>query len=290
MAEIIDGKAISKQIQEEVQADVAKLLSSRGIVPGLTVIIVGEDPASKTYVSNKAKVSAKLGMNSNIVALSETTDEADVIRVVEQLNNDPSVHGILVQLPLPKHIDANRVLYRINPSKDVDGLHPYNIGLLCTGEPQFIPCTPFGICELLLRSKISPKGKEVVVIGRSNLVGRPISVLLSSKADYGDATVTLCHSRSTDLPSVCCRADIMVVAAGQPCFVTGKMIKPGAVVIDVGIHPGASIDGKMCGDVEFESASRVASLITPVPGGVGPMTIAMLMRNTLSAAERTAVS
>lgn len=284
MATLIDGKAIAQQIQTEVLADVERLRRDRGVVPGLTVILAGDDPASKTYVSNKARVSAKLGMNSVVETLPGDVSESRVLSLIERLNAEPAIHGILVQLPLPPHINASRVLQLVDPRKDVDGLHPFNIGLLCAGSPRFIPCTPFGICELLARSGVPVAGREVVVVGRSNLVGRPLSLLLSSKGKFGDATVTVCHSRSANLGDLCRRAEILVVAIGRPRFVTGNMIRPGAVVIDVGTHPGAGPDGKMCGDVEFESVFPVASMLTPVPGGVGPMTIAMLMRNTVNAA------
>jgi len=284
MATLIDGKAIAQQIQGEVLTDVERLRRDRSVVPGLTVVLVGDDPASKTYVSNKARISTKLGMNSTVEALAADAPESRVLSLIERLNADSAVHGILVQLPLPPHINASRVLQLLDPRKDVDGLHPFNIGLLCAGTPRFIPCTPFGICELLARSGVAVAGREVVVVGRSNLVGRPLSVLLSSKSKFGDATVTVCHSRSANLRDICRRAEILVVAIGRPRFVTGNMIRPGAVVIDVGTHPAAGPDGKMCGDVEFESAFPVASMLTPVPGGVGPMTIAMLMRNTVNAA------
>jgi methylenetetrahydrofolate dehydrogenase (NADP+)/methenyltetrahydrofolate cyclohydrolase len=284
MAILIDGKAIAQQIQAEVLTDVERLRRERGVVPGLTVVLAGDDPASRTYVTNKARTSSKLGMNSVVEAFSADTSESRVISLIEKLNADPAVHGILVQLPLPPHLNASRILQLVDPHKDVDGLHPFNIGLLCAGTPRFIPCTPFGICELLARSGVSVAGREVVVVGRSNLVGRPLSVLLSSKGKFGDATVTVCHSRSAKLDEICRRAEILVVAIGKPRYVTGNMIRPGAVVIDVGTHPGAGPDGKMCGDVEFESVFPVASMLSPVPGGVGPMTIAMLMRNTVNAA------
>jgi methylenetetrahydrofolate dehydrogenase (NADP+)/methenyltetrahydrofolate cyclohydrolase len=284
MAILIDGKAIAQQIQSEVQADVERLQRERHLVPGLTVILAGDDPASKTYVSSKARVSAKLGMNSTVETLPADISESRLVSLIERLNADPAVHGILVQLPLPLHVNANRILQLVDPRKDVDGLHPFNVGLLCAGAPRFIPCTPFGICEILARSGVSVAGREVVVVGRSNLVGRPLSMLLSSKSKYGDATLTVCHSRSANLAEVCRRAEILVVAIGRPRFVTGNMVRPGAVVIDVGTHPGAGPDGKMCGDVEFESVFPIASMLTPVPGGVGPMTIAMLMRNTVNAA------
>ena len=284
MANLIDGRAIAQQIQQEVQIDVERLRDKHGVRPGLRVILVGEDPASKTYVTNKAKVSAKLGMDSDVIAMPASAEESEVITLIEKLNRDSGTHGILVQLPLPRQINPDRVLHCLDPRKDVDGLHPFNMGLLCSGAPRFIPCTPYGIYELLIRSNVKIAGSEIVILGRSNLVGRPLSILLSTKSPYGNATVTLCHSQSAHLDVICRRADILIAAIGQPRFVNENMIKPDAVVIDVGIHPGAGHDGKMCGDVAFENVSEIASLITPVPGGVGPMTISMLMRNTTNAA------
>jgi methylenetetrahydrofolate dehydrogenase (NADP+) / methenyltetrahydrofolate cyclohydrolase len=286
VAAIIDGKAIGKQIQSEVEADVLRLKSERGIIPGLAVVLVGDDPASKLYTSNKAKTCAKLGMHSVLQVHPADISQLELLSVVDILNADPAIHGILVQLPLPPHLDPHAVLHRIDPRKDVDGLHPFNIGLLCSGEPRVIPCTPFGICELLARSNVAISGTEVVILGRSNLVGRPLSVLMSSKHRFGDATVTIAHSRSQNLAAVCRRADILVVAVGKREFVTADMVKPGAVVIDVGTHPARNDNEKMAGDVHFPTVSEVAALITPVPGGVGPMTIAMLMRNTADAAFR----
>ncbi|MFZ5432345.1 MAG: bifunctional methylenetetrahydrofolate dehydrogenase/methenyltetrahydrofolate cyclohydrolase FolD [Calditrichota bacterium] len=283
-AELIDGRTISAAIKSEVEADVKKLISEKSITPGLAVVLVGDDPASRTYVSMKAKTCAKIGMNSWVETYPAEMSETDVLQVINRLNTDRKVHGILVQLPLPKHIDSHHIINAIDPRKDVDGLHPYNSGLLASGQPSVIPCTPFGICELLLRSNVKISGREAVVLGRSNLVGRPISTLLSSKAPYGDATVTVCHSRSDHLKEICRRADILVVAIGRRKFVSADMVKPGAVVIDVGSHPPRDESEKMCGDVDFDSVKEIASKITPVPGGVGPMTIAMLMRNTVDAA------
>ncbi|HEY3294277.1 MAG TPA: bifunctional 5,10-methylenetetrahydrofolate dehydrogenase/5,10-methenyltetrahydrofolate cyclohydrolase [bacterium] len=284
MAILIDGRVISKEIQSEVQRDVEKLKAEKGVTAGLAVVLVGDNPASKLYVGMKAKTCIKLGMNSIHEELPASISEAGLLAVIDRLNNDPAVHGILVQLPLPSHINAQTVLNRLDPRKDVDGLHPVNAGLLSAGEPRFIPCTPYGICQLLVRSNVQITGREVVVLGRSNLVGRPISILLSSKGRYGDATVTVCHSRSKNLPEICRRADILVVAIGQREFVSADMVKPGAVVIDVGTHPARNENEKLRGDVQFESVSEIASMITPVPGGVGPMTIAMLMRNAADAA------
>lgn len=288
MHNLIDGRAISRQIQDEIQEEITRLREKAGVVPGLAVVLVGDDPASKTYVSSKSKTSQKLGMHSVQETLPAAISEAQLLSIIDHLNADTAIHGILVQLPLPPHISAEVVVNRIHPAKDVDGLHPYNAGLLCVGRPSFVPCTPLGICELLVRSNVQIHGKHVVILGRSNLVGRPLSVLMSSKHRFGDATVTVCHSRSEHLKEVCRAADILVVAIGQRKFVTKDFVKPGAVVIDVGIHPAQEEGRKMAGDVDFDDVAPVASLITPVPGGVGPMTIAMLMRNTLDAALRAA--
>jgi methylenetetrahydrofolate dehydrogenase (NADP+) / methenyltetrahydrofolate cyclohydrolase len=284
VATIIDGRLISKEIQEEVRQDVERLVASKGVTPGLAVVLVGDNPASKLYVGMKAKTCVKLGMKSVEETLPASATEAELLALVDRLNKDNSIHGILVQLPLPSHIDSQKIINALDPRKDVDGLHPFNAGLLCAGHPRFIPCTPYGVCELLVRYKVALSGSEVVVLGRSNLVGRPLSVLLSSKGRYGDATVTVCHSRSRDLPQICRRADVLVVAIGQREFVSVDMVKPGAVVIDVGTHPPRDETEKLRGDVQYEAVSAVASMITPVPGGVGPMTIAMLMRNSADAA------
>lgn len=284
MAILIDGRVISREIQNEVQRDVERLKAEKGVTPGLAVVLVGENPASKLYVGMKAKTCVKLGMHSVVEELPASTAESELLGLVNRLNNDPSIHGILVQIPLPSHIDSQRILNSLDPAKDVDGLHPFNAGLLCAGSPRFIPCTPYGVCELLIRSGVQIAGRQVVVLGRSNLVGRPISILLSSKGRFGDATVTICHSRSKDLAGVCARADILIVAIGQREFVSPDMVKPGAVVIDVGTHPPRNDSEKLRGDVQFEAVSQIASMITPVPGGVGPMTIAMLMRNAADAA------
>jgi methylenetetrahydrofolate dehydrogenase (NADP+)/methenyltetrahydrofolate cyclohydrolase len=286
MTQIIDGKAIAKTIRREVKQRIEQIKSSGGTVPGLAVILVGDDPASAVYVSSKARTCERLGMHSVTRHLPASATEAKVLSLVDEFNADSSIHGILVQLPLPSQIDSDRVVQRISPLKDVDGLHPFNIGLLASGNPRFIPCTPFGILKLLQHSNISTSGKEVVVLGRSNLVGRPIANLLSLKADYGNATVTICHSRSQNLATTCKRADILIVAIGKARFVTPDMIKPQAAVIDVGIHRlSEEQGGGLCGDVDFANVQSLTSAITPVPGGVGPMTIAMLMHNTLLAAE-----
>ncbi|HOJ22602.1 MAG TPA: bifunctional methylenetetrahydrofolate dehydrogenase/methenyltetrahydrofolate cyclohydrolase FolD [Armatimonadota bacterium] len=278
-AEIIDGKAIAAEIRAEVARGVAALKESRGIVPGLAAVIVGENPASRTYVNMKRKACAEAGIHSEEYAFPEGISQQDLLSLVGRLNEDPRIHGILVQLPLPEPLDAQEVLAAIDPEKDVDGFHPVNMGRLVLGLPGFVPSTPLGIMELLRRTGVSVAGKHAVVVGRSHIVGKPAALLLLSQ----HATVTICHSRTADLPEVCRTAEILVVAVGKPEMVRGDWIKPGATVIDVGIN---RVDGKLLGDVHFESASQVAGAITPVPGGVGPMTIAMLLRNTLDAARR----
>ena len=290
-AELIDGKSIAAAIRAEVARDV-DALRQRGVVPGLTVVLVGDDIASATYVGAKEKASREAGMASTTMRLPADTTQADLLTLVEQLNQDEAVHGILVQMPLPPHIDPDTVIRHIQPSKDVDGFHPENVGKLLIGHTDgFVSCTPAGVIELLLRSGVETSGAEVVVVGRSNIVGKPMAALLVQSRRGGDATVTICHSRTRDLASHVRRADILIVAAGRAEMITGDMIKPGAVVIDVGMNsvPDATRakGSRLCGDVHFESASAVASRITPVPGGVGPMTIAMLLRNTVRAAERT---
>ena len=279
MANIIDGKAISAQIREEIAEKVKLYNEKTGLRPGLAVIIVGENPASQVYVRNKKKACEQVGFNSWVYEMPESTTQDELNALIDKLNGDPGVHGILVQLPLPKHLDEEEVILRIKPEKDVDAFHPYNVGRITIGDPQFLPCTPAGIMELLKRSNIEISGKECVVIGRSNIVGKPMALLLLAE----NGTVTVCHSRTKDLKGVCRRADILVVAIGRADFVTADMVKEGAVVIDVGMNRNA--EGKLTGDVDFESVSEVASYITPVPGGVGPMTITMLLQNTLTAAE-----
>ena len=290
-ADLIDGKAIAAAVRAEVARDV-DALRLRGVVPGLTVVLVGDDIASATYVGAKEKASREAGMASTTIRLPAETTQADLLALVERLNQDEAVHGILVQMPLPPHIDPDTVIRHIQPSKDVDGFHPVNVGKLLIGHTDgFVSCTPAGVIELLLRSGVETSGAEVVVVGRSNIVGKPMAALLVQARRGGDATVTICHSRTRDLASHVRRADILIVAAGRAEMITGDMIKPGAVVIDVGMNsvPDATRakGSRLCGDVHFESASAVASRITPVPGGVGPMTIAMLLRNTVRAAERT---
>ncbi len=288
-AELIDGKAIAEAIRGEVAADVARL-SAQGVVPGLSVVLVGDDPASATYVGAKEKASKAAGMQGGTIRLPATTTQDELLALVERLNADPTVHGILVQMPLPRHIDPDTVIRHIRPEKDVDGFHPENVGKLLIGHTDgFVSCTPAGVIELLLRSGVDTRGAEAVVVGRSNIVGKPMAALLVQGRAGGDATVTVCHSRTRDLAFHTRRADILIAAIGRAEMITGDMIKPGAVVIDVGMNtkPDASKakGTRLCGDVHFDSAVTVASKITPVPGGVGPMTIAMLLRNTVRAAE-----
>ena len=290
-AELIDGKAIAADVRADVARDVAAL-RKRGVVPGLTVVLVGDDIASATYVGAKEKASREAGMAGGTIRLPADTTQAALLALIEQLNGDAAVHGILVQMPLPKHIDPDTVIRHIRPVKDVDGFHPENVGKLLIGHTDgFVSCTPAGVIEILLRSGVDTRGADVVVVGRSNIVGKPMAALLVQARAGGDATVTICHSRTKDLTSHTRRADILIVAAGRAEMITGDMIKPGAVVIDVGMNsvPDATRTkgSRLCGDVHFASAVEVASRITPVPGGVGPMTIAMLLRNTVRAAERT---
>ena len=290
-ATLIDGVAVSKAVRADVARDTAALKATTGITPGLTVVIVGEDPASVSYVRSKEKASIEAGMKGETIRLPATTPQAELEALIDRLNADPTVHGILVQSPLPKHMDANTVVRRISPEKDVDGFHPVNVGKLLIGEKDgFAPCTPAGVQELLVRYGIDTKGKEVVVVGRSNIVGKPMAALLMQPGAGGDCTVTVCHSRTKDLAFHTKRADIVVAAIGRPDMITGDMIRPGAVVIDVGINrvddPSVPKGYRLVGDVHFESARKVASFITPVPGGVGPMTIAMLLANTVRAARQ----
>ena len=285
MPEIIDGKKIAASIKKEIASEVELMKREKGVIPSLTVVLIGNDPASEVYVNSKAKTAGKLGIQSETVRLTEAVSEKDVLNLIDKLNENPEVHGILVQLPLPQHLNTELILERLNPRKDVDGLHPTNLGLLAAGRPKFIHCTPFGIWELLKRTNHSPEGKDIVILGRSNLVGKPLSLLLSMKQEDCNATVTLCHSGTSNLPQITRRADILISAMGQAEFVTGNMVKPGVVVIDVGIH--RKENGKLVGDVDFASVAPVASAITPVPGGVGPMTISMLMQNTFQAAKST---
>lgn len=279
MANIINGKEISAAIRAEIKEATERLVSESGVRPGLAVIIVGEDPASQVYVRNKKRACDEVGFYSESYELPESTTQDELNTLVDRLNKDEKIHGILCQLPLPKHLDENEVIMRIDPKKDVDAFHPENVGKIMIGDYSFLPCTPAGVMALLERSGIDVCGKECVVVGRSNIVGKPQAMLLL----HANGTVTICHSRTKNLAEVCRRADILVAAIGKADFFTGDMVKEGAVVIDVGMNRRA--DGKLTGDVDFESVAPKASYITPVPGGVGPMTITMLMQNTLTAAK-----
>lgn len=281
MANIIDGNKIAQDIRNEVRQKALELKEQKGITPGLAVVLVGEDPASKVYVGRKAKACAEVGFLSREYKLPADTGEDQLLSLIDALNKDPLIHGILVQLPLPKNISTDKIIAAIDPHKDVDGFHPYNVGGLVTGSPLFVPCTPRGIMELIARTGIDLKGNEAVVVGRSNIVGKPMAMLLLAE----HATVTICHSRTRDLPAVTRRADILIAAVGKPHMIHAEMVKEGAVVIDVGVN--RLENGKLAGDVAFDEVAPKASFITPVPGGVGPMTIAMLMKNTLDAASRS---
>ena len=286
----IDGVAVARAVRADVAKEVAEL-KARGITPGLTVVIVGADPASQSYVRSKEKASAEVGMKGEIIRLPANASQRELEALIDRLNADVTVHGILVQSPLPAHMDTNTVVRRIAPEKDVDGFHPVNVGKMLIGEKNgFSPCTPLGVQELLVRYGVSTAGQDVVVIGRSNIVGKPMAALLVQSGVGGDCTVTICHSRTRDLASHTRRADIVIAAIGKPEAITGDMIRPGAVVIDVGINrvPDDSVSRgyRLVGDVHYESASQVASVISPVPGGVGPMTIAMLLKNTVRAARQ----
>jgi methylenetetrahydrofolate dehydrogenase (NADP+)/methenyltetrahydrofolate cyclohydrolase len=285
---LLKGKPVAEAVYQRVTTDLEKL-KTRGILPKLTVILVGNDPASKVYVGRKEKTSKKLGMDSETIYLPEETTEQELLDLISRLNDDPQVHGILVQLPLPQHIDEQKVILHIHPDKDVDCFHPRNVGLLVSGDPYVLPCTPAGIVEILKYYKIEVQSKHAVVIGRSNIVGKPMANLLLQKNEHANATVTVVHSRTKDLAEHTRRADILIAAMGRPRFVTADMIKEGAVVIDVGINRVAADNEKgyaLVGDVDYERALPRVAAITPVPGGVGPMTIAMLMRNTLNVAAR----
>jgi methylenetetrahydrofolate dehydrogenase (NADP+)/methenyltetrahydrofolate cyclohydrolase len=281
MAKLIDGKLISAQIRAEIKEETSAFIRSRGCAPGLAVVIVGENPASQVYVRNKARACEEVGFYSEVHALPAETTQEELNALVDRLNKDEKIHGILVQLPLPKHLDETEVLLRIDPNKDVDAFHPYNVGRIMIGDYKFLPCTPAGVMALLERSGINPAGKKCVVVGRSNIVGKPMAMLLL----HANGTVTVCHSKTKDLAAVCREADVLVVAIGRADFVGADMVKPGAVVIDVGMNRRA--DGKLTGDVNFSEVEPIASAITPVPGGVGPMTITMLLKNTLTAAKQT---
>ena len=279
MAKILSGKTVSARVKQELKIE-AENLTKAGTKPGLAVVIVGDDSASKVYVANKEKACAELGIYSEKYALSADTTEDELLNLIKKLNADDKIHGILVQLPLPEHLDDKTIINNILPFKDVDAFHPTNVGRIMIGDFDFVPCTPAGIMELIHESGVEVSGKECVVIGRSNIVGKPMSMLLL----HENGTVTVCHSKTSDLKAQTRRADILVAAVGIPKFVKADMVKPGAVVIDVGMDRDEN--GKLCGDVDFDEVEKVASAITPVPGGVGPMTIAMLMRNTITAAKR----
>ena len=290
-ARIIDGKQVAADMRAELKVEVAKL-KEEGIVPGLAVVLVGEDPASKSYVTAKERACEEIGIYSNDNRLSADIGQAELMALVDKLNKDPKINGILVQLPLPKHLDESEVLLAIDPAKDVDGFHPVNVGKMVVGEEAFLPCTPHGIIQLLVRSGVKIEGAEVVIVGRSNIVGKPIANMLIQKNDTGNATVTVCHTRTKNLAEHVRRADIMIAAAGRPNTVTADMVKEGAVVIDVGVNRVEDATKKrgyrLVGDVDFAAVSEKASLITPVPGGVGPMTITMLLYNTVESARRAA--
>ncbi|MGH7806566.1 MAG: bifunctional methylenetetrahydrofolate dehydrogenase/methenyltetrahydrofolate cyclohydrolase FolD [Thermodesulfobacteriota bacterium] len=279
MASIIDGKEVSQHIRKQVREEVTKLKDKTGIVPGLAAVLVGNNPASEIYVRNKRKACGEVGIYSEEYKLPDDSTEGNLLSLIDNLNGDPKIHGILVQLPLPKQINEAKILRSVSPFKDIDGFHPENVGYLVEGNPRFVPCTPHGIIKLLEYYSIDIQGKEAVVVGRSNIVGKPVSLLLLHR----HATVTICHSRTKPLEEVTRRADILVAAIGRANFITGDMVKDGVVVIDVGINRNS--DGKLTGDVDFEGVKEKASFITPVPGGVGPMTIAMLLWNTLSSAK-----
>lgn len=280
-AELIDGKTISAEAREQVANEVAALKEKSGVVPHLAAVLVGEDPASQVYVRNKERACEKCGLKSTLHRLPDSTTQDELLSLVQQLNGDSSVHGILVQLPLPKHLDSTPILDAILPAKDVDGFHPENVGLMLQGRPRFLPCTPHGVMKMLEHQQVQIAGKHAVVIGRSDIVGKPMAALLLQRG--ADATVTICHSRTQNMAAITQQADILIAAVGIPNFVTQDMIKPGAVVIDVGIN---RVDERLVGDVDFDAASEIASQITPVPGGVGPMTIAMLLKNTLESAKQ----
>jgi len=282
-AKLLDGKALALEIRAEIAEEVAAFVSKNSVTPCLAAVLVGEDPASQVYVRNKERACQKAGITSRMERLPAETTTEELLALIEELNGDAEVHGILVQLPLPSHCDEQLILDAILPAKDVDAFHPENVGLISQGRPRLLPCTPHGIQELLVRNNIETSGAEVVVLGRSDIVGKPMGLMLVQKAVGANATVTIAHSRTKNLAEVTRRADILIVAMGVPEFVTGEMVKPGATVIDVGIN--RTDEGKLVGDVNFAQAQEVAGAITPVPGGVGPLTVAMLLHNTLAAAK-----
>jgi len=289
-AEIISGTKIAEEIRAELKEQVVELKAKKGITPGLALVRVGEDPASVSYVSGKTKASEELGIYSETILYPEDATEDELLAKIDELNKDPKFHGILVQLPLPKHINGDKVLNAIDPQKDVDGFHPVNVGKLLIGEPYFVPCTPHGVQELLIRSGNSPEGKHVVVCGRSNIVGKPVTAILIQKQKGANATVTVVHTGTKDMPSIVRQGDIVIAAMGSPKVITADMVKEGAVVIDVGVNrvPDATKKSgfRLVGDVDFDAVQEKAKAITPVPGGVGPMTVTMLMVNTVRAAEQ----
>ncbi len=285
---ILSGKEVSEAVYESLQPRISKL-KQQGITPGLAVLLVGDDPASQGYVRSKGRKFNKLELFSETIVLPADIDEASLISKIHELNTDNKFHGILIQLPLPKHLDANKILFEVDPNMDVDGFHPVNIGKLASGNPQFIPCTPKGVMRIFEHYNIELSGKNVVVVGRSNIVGRPLSILTSLKTNYANATTTICHSGTPDIPKIAKQADVIIAAIGVPEMIDKTYVKPGAVVIDVGINrveDDSEKGYKLVGDVNFESVNGIASAITPVPGGVGPMTIAMLVENTVEAAEK----
>jgi methylenetetrahydrofolate dehydrogenase (NADP+)/methenyltetrahydrofolate cyclohydrolase len=281
-AQILDGKQLAQQMRSELAEEVVEFIQNNGVVPCLAAVLIGEDPASEVYVRNKRHACEAVGIESQLHRLDANTSSEELLKLIARLNKDVAVHGILIQLPLPPHIDASRVLSAVSPAKDVDAFHPENVGRLVQGRPRFLPCTPQAVQQLLVRSGIEIAGRHVVVLGRSDIVGRPLSIMLSQRGPGGDATVTVCHSRTRDLPTVTRLADILIVAIGRPKFLTAEMVRPGAVVVDVGINRTAE---GLVGDVDFAAVREVAGEITPVPGGIGPLTIAMLLRNTLLAAQ-----
>lgn len=289
MAKIIDGKAIAAEMQEEMKAEVAAL-AEKGIVPGLAAVLVGEDPASQSYVNSKEKDCGRVGIYSDVYRLPENTSEGDLLALVDSLNHNPKIHGVLVQLPLPKHIDEGKVLLRIDPNKDVDGFHPVNVGKMVVGQPNYLPCTPHGCKILLERTGVETKGKHMVIVGRSNIVGKPLANIMVQKEEHANCIVTVCHTATDDIAYYTRQADILVAAVGRPETITGDMVKDGVVVIDVGVNriddPTRKSGKRLVGDVDFASVEPKASAITPVPGGVGPMTRTMLLYNTIRSAER----